>query len=187
MLILYLVCLVGGGTLLGLSLLTGGEAEGLAPEVEGSDLDLGSGGEGLAAAARFLSVRNLVFFAAFFGLTGTLLTLLSRDASLTLAVATALGGLASAAVSRSMRYLEGSESGSPDRRRSIEGALAQVIVDVGRERPGKVSVASGDRTHQLVARIHEGAAAGSIGVGETALVVRIENGIAWIAEPTFIA
>ena len=86
-----------------------------------------------------------------------------------------------------MRYLQSSESGEVGGLRALEGGLARVVVDVARDRAGKITVVSGDRSHQLVARIHEEAGAQRLRAGETALVVRMESGVAWIAETTFIA
>lgn len=48
-------------------------------------------------------------------------------------------------------------------------------------------VSGGDRTHQLVARVHEDAEASRFGIGDTVVIVRMQDGIAQVAETTFIA
>ncbi len=101
MLTLYLVCLVLGGVLIAVSIFGGGDAD--VDVAADADVDLGevdaeTGGEGVVAAARFLSMRNLVFFLAFFGLAGTLLTLLQANSVATVLTSVGLGALAACAV-----------------------------------------------------------------------------------------
>jgi hypothetical protein len=201
MLTAYLVCLLAGGLLLAVSLLGGGDADGDADV--GADADVGGAadaadasgegegaeaeGEGLVAAARFLSVRNMVFFVAFFGLTGTLLTLLKADAGLALAASVALGGAAAVAVHRLMDYLRRTESGALRSLATLGGARARVLVGLTRARPGKVTVATGDGTQQLVARVHERAATDRFEAGDTVVIVRFQDGVALVAEADFLS
>lgn len=192
MLTLYLMCLLLGGLLIALSIFGGGDADvdvdvaGDADvDVEGGDLDAGSG-EGLAAAARFLSMRNLVFFMAFFGLTGALLNLLQADPAATLLTAGGLGVVAAWAVHRLMGYLRGSQSGALPSVSALAGSEARVVVGITPTRPGKVDVVVGDRTCQFLARIHEGAAVDHVEAGDTVVVVRIQDGIALVADKSYL-
>jgi hypothetical protein len=205
MLTAYLVCLLAGGLLLAVSLLGGGDADGDADVGADADVDVdaapgsadasgeGEGesaeaqGEGLGAAARFLSVRNLVFFVAFFGLTGTLLTLFGADARLTLSASVGLGAVAAVAVQRVMDYLRGTQSGALRSLATFGGARARVLVGLTRARPGKVTVATGDGTLQLVARIHERATADRFDSGDTVVIVRFQDGVALVAEAGFLS
>jgi hypothetical protein len=200
MLTAYLVCLLAGGLLLAVSLLGGGDADGDAEAGVGAEADVNADsveagseaegeaeGEGMVAAARFLSVRNLVFFTAFFGLTGTLLTLLRADAVLTLAASVALGAAAAVAVQRLMDYLRRTESGALRSLATLGGARARVLVGLTRGRPGKVTVATGDGTQQLVARIHERASADRFEAGDTVVIVRFQDGVALVAEAGFLS
>jgi membrane protein implicated in regulation of membrane protease activity len=182
MLTLYLMCLLLGGLLIALSIFGGGDAD---VDVEGGDLDAG-GGEGLAAAARFLSMRNLVFFMAFFGLTGALLNLLQADPAATLLTAGGLGVVAAWAVHRLMGYLRGSQSGALPSVSALAGSEARVVVGITPTRPGKVDVVVGDRTCQFLARIHEGAAVDHVEAGDTVVVVRIQDGIALVADKSYL-
>ena len=103
MLTLYLVCLIIGGALVALSIFGGGDVDVDADVSADFDLDSDASGagadvsadasvdsdasgaeaEGVEVSARFLSLRSAVFFSAFFGLTGTLLTLLAIPVFLT--------------------------------------------------------------------------------------------------------
>ena len=192
MLTLYLVCLVLGGVLIGLSIFGGGDSDvdvtaDADVDLESGEIDAESGGEGVSAAARFLSMRNLVFFLAFFGLTGTLLNLLGAGALLTLLTSAGLGAVAAVVVQRLMDYLRSSQSGAVRSLNTLAGVEARVVVGLDGAKPGKVVVDGGDRTHQLVARIHEGAAVDHVEVGDTVVVVRIQDGIALVAEKTYLA
>ena len=193
MLTIYLVCLLLGGLLITLSILGGGDADvdvdvaaDADIDVEGGDLDA-EGGEGVAAAARFLSMRNLVFFLAFFGLTGSLLTLLQANDLATLLVSVGLGGLAAWVVHRLMGYLRVSQSGALPSTSVLGGAEGRVVIGLTGARPGKVDVVAGDRTYQFVARLHEDAKVDHVEVGDTVVVVRIQDGIALVAEKTYLA
>jgi membrane protein implicated in regulation of membrane protease activity len=192
MLTLYLVCLLLGGLLIALSIFGGGDADAELDVAADADVDLGevdaeTGGEGVVAAARFLSMRNLVFFLAFFGLTGTLLTLLQANHLATLLTSVGLGALAACAVHRLMGYLRGSQSGAVPGVSALAGAEARVVVGLASTRPGKIDVVAGDRTYQFTARIHEGAKVDHVEVGDTVVVVRIQDGIALVAEKTYLA
>jgi hypothetical protein len=186
----YVVCLMLGGAMIALSIFAGGEVDAdadldadLAPDADGDVGELQ--GEGLAAAARFLSIRNLVFGVAFFGLTGCLLSLGGVPQPVTLPVSMGVGLLAGASLQRLMDYLRGSESGEITSLRSVEGAHAEVVVGLEDGRPGKVVVATHDQTHELVARIHEEASVRRLEPGVQVLIVRIDEGVALVAEADF--
>jgi len=192
MLTLYLMCLLLGGLLIALSLFGGGDADVDVDVAADADIDFeggevdAEGGEGLAAAAQFLSMRNLVFFLAFFGLTGTLLTLLQGNHAATLLTAAGLGLVAAWAVHRLMSYLRGSQSGALPSPSALAGSEARVVVGVTGTRPGKIDVVVGDRTYQFLARIHEGAAVDHVEAGDTVVVVRIQDGTALIADKSYL-
>ena len=191
MLTVYLVCLLLGGLLIALSIFGGGDADADVDVADAdvdieADVDAESGGEGIAAAARFLSMRNLVFFVAFFGLTGTLLTLLQANHLATLLTSVGLGALAAFAVHRLMGYLRTSQSGALPSSSALGGAEARVVVGLAGTRPGKVEVVAGDRTNQFVARMHEGAGVDHVEVGDVVVVVRIQDGIALVAEKCYL-
>ena len=196
MLTVYLVCLLLGGLLIALSIFGGGDTDAdvdVATDVAvdsdvdvEADVDAEGGGEGVGAAARFLSLRNLVFFLAVFGLTGTLLTLLQANHLATLLTSVGLGVLAACAVHRLMGYLRTSQSGALPSASALAGAEARVVVGLSATRPGKVDVVAGDRTYQFLARIHEGARVDHVEVGDTVVIVRIQDGIALVADKGYL-
>jgi len=192
MLAVYLACLVAGGFVIALSLLGGGDAdlEVDTPgpvDVDAGDLEAEPGGEGTVAVARFLSVRNAVFFACFFGMSGTLLTAMGAHPSATLLASVGLGSAAAAAVHLVMGYLRRSESGALPGPAALAGARARVLVGPTRSAPGKIAVSAGDRTHQLVARVHGESGVDRFETGDTVVVVRVQDGTALVAEKTFFA
>lgn len=182
---LYVVCLILGGALVALSIFGGGDFD--ADVDVPSDLDMEvEGGEGVAAAARFLSLRNAVFFTAFFGLTGTLLTLLAIPVPIVGICAASTGVLAGVVVHRLMGYLRDSESGALADADAFTGAPAVVLFDFDRKHKGKVAVKSGDRTHRFVACPHAAAAKRRFRSGDEVIVVRVEGGVAEVAGRDFI-
>jgi hypothetical protein len=199
MLILYVVCLLLGGLLIAVSIFGGGDGDAdldadvdvagdADVDVDGGEVDVDADtGYGLVAAARFLSMRNLVFFLAFFGLTGTLLSLLQENERATLATALGLGLLAAWAVHTLMGYLRASQSGALPSPSALAGSEARVVVGVRGNRPGKVDVVAGDRTYQFLARLHEGAKVDHLEAGDTAVVVRIQDGVALVADKSYLA
>jgi hypothetical protein len=191
---LYLVCLIVGGTLVALSIFAGGDVDvdadvdvDTTAEVEAdADID-GAQGEGMAAAARFLSLRNAVFFAAFFGLTGTLFTALRIGPVLTPVFAVAVGAVAAFGIHQLMETLRRNETGALQGADTLKGAPAAVIVDFDESTRGKIAVNRGGRTVQLVAGVHEGAEQRRFHAGDEVIVVDLQNGIALVAGTGFLA
>ena len=178
MLTIYIVCLLLGGALLVVTIF-GGDAD--------LDADVGDvSGEGIAAAARFMSLRNVVFSTAFFGLTGTLFTLLGVGALITVAFSAAFGIASGALIHQVMTHLERTETGELSDSSALQGAPARVLVGIGRDRSGKIAVEGGDRTIQLVARLHGAAEAEGFRAGDEVVVIDIHDGIAKVAGPGFL-
>ena len=192
MLAVYLACLVAGAFVIVLSLFGGGdtdldiEASGDI-DVEAGELDAEPGGEGTVALARFLSARNALFFAGFFGMGGALLTMLGAEPTATLVASIALGLTAALAIHHAMGYLRRSQSGAVPGPAALAGARARVVVGPTRATPGKVVVSVGDRTHQLVARIHDGCDVDHFETGDLVVIVRVQDGTALVAERSFLA
>jgi len=192
MLTLYLVCLIIGGALVAVSIFAGGDVDvdaDLSADVDiEAEADVeGAVGEGVAAAARFLSLRNAVFFVTFFGLTGTLLTSLGIGFVLTLISALTIGSVAAFSIYRLMEFLRTSETGVLPASGALEGAMAAVVVDFDDTRSGKVSVTDGGQTVQLIARVHEQAETRRFGVGDEVVIVDLQDGIAHVAGTRFLA
>lgn len=190
MLTVYLACLVFGGALLLFTILFGAESD-VGYDLD-TDFDLESGasfemqGEGLAAAVQFLSFRNLVFFCAFFGLTGSLLTWTGSPFLVTLSSAIVLGLFAAVLCHKLMIYLRTSESGQVTDHSEFSGMTARVTLPVEKGTRGKVSIATSERKVQMLAEVAEEATKRSFSEGETATVVRVVGGVAQIAGEDFI-
>jgi hypothetical protein len=196
---LYLVCLIFGGIFIAISIFAGGHGD---VDVHGDldfhgDVDVhtdlhdadfhSDGGEGIAAAARFLSLRNLIFFAAFFGLTGTLFTFLAIPDLVTLVSAGVMGLVAGGSMHKLITYLRSSEVGEESGSvADLEGAAAKVFIDVSKRQRGKISVRKGDRWMHFVAMVHEDAGRDRFKAGETVTIVRMNDGTAYIAGESFI-
>lgn len=181
---LYLLCLLVGGGLVALSI---AGADGFDADAVEVDPGVEADGEGLTAAARFLSIRNLIFGVAFFGLTGSAFTALGVPGPVTLGSAGVVGLGAAVGLQHLMDYLRSSESGEPASLDRLAGAPAEVVVGLSDAHPGKVSVAAIGQTHQLVARVHEDARVRAFGAGEPVVVVQVDAGVAHVAEPDFLS
>jgi hypothetical protein len=169
MLTIYLACLLFGGSLVAVSILGGLDSHDVDVHADmdapaGLDVDHGDfpsvdnhtvGGHGMAEAARFMSFRSLVFFAAFFGLTGSTLTWIHTPFLFTLLSSVAMGGLAAAGIQTSLTYLKRTESGRVMNLRDIEGSKATVIVGLSRRKRGKIRVATTEQFLQLLATVAE--------------------------------
>jgi membrane protein implicated in regulation of membrane protease activity len=153
MVVLYVMSLIVGGGLLLLSLVAGGEV-GAADGLDGGGLEGTESGEGFSGSALPLaSMFFWTFFLAFFGLTGVLLSFLSRGAGtlLTVLLSVGMGVGAGLIASRVLRGLGRSEVDSSVRPTDMVGRLGRVVVPVGREQPGKIRVELKGRTVELLA------------------------------------
>jgi len=197
MLAVYLACFAAGGFVILLSIFGGGDGDvdadldlDASADVDvdaDADADAESADEGSVAVARLLSVRNAVFFAGFFGMSGTLLTLLGAAAAPTFAASAVLGVLAAASIQLVLGYLRRSQSGALPEPTALAGARALVLVGPTRTQLGKVEVEAGDGTERLVARIHAESGMDHFEPGDMVVIVRVDNGQALVAEKTFFA
>ncbi len=179
MLAAYLIALIVGGVLVAISLVAGGDSD-----AGGHGGDLHGGGDGdahggahvehggaLDAALGWLplgSLRFWTFFAAFFGLTGTALSLLPGSGSIVTAVAAvAIGYGAGVALTRIVRRLQHSSSDSSLAAADLIGATAHVLLPVAPGRAGKVRLHLKDRAIDVLAETQED----ELAAGEKALVI----------------
>jgi hypothetical protein len=204
MLTLYLACLLFGGILLAVSLFAGtdGDADldldgnadldfGADADFDGdvggdADLDGSMDGEGLVEAAKFFSFRNIVLFTAFFGLTGTVLTLLQTPDLIVFPIAAGMGGFAGALGHKAFTYLKATESTTTTNLQELVGYNARVLVGLTKSRPGKITINTRNQKLQVLAIIAEDAATEAFGPGDDVLIIRIHHGMAHVAEEAFI-
>lgn len=144
----------------------------------GAEGDAGhGGGHGGGAADALLawlplgSVRFWTFFAAFFGLTGTALTMLGTAGPVVIGAAVAVGYASGLMLTRALRRLQAttdSSLGEDD----LVGASAQVLLAVGGGRTGKVRLQIKGRTLDLLAETEEA----QMAAGERVLVIAAPAG-----------
>lgn len=203
MLALYLICLIFGGVFLIVTLMSGSDIDSdidihgdfsgdlnadLSTDLDGDlSTDADVDGEGLADAVKFLSFRNIVFFLAFFGLSGVCLTLLKTSAVISLITSVVMGAFAGLLVHKLMHYLKRTESGSTMNLRSIEGTKAKVVIGLSRQRLGKIAIHTGEQFLQVLAKVAEESDKDHFSPGEIVTVVRIEGDLALVAEENFIS
>ena len=197
----YLVCLIIGGGLLVVSLLFGGDSDagvdadgaagvdvdgGLDVDVSadaGPDLDVDTSAHGghlahdSASLASWLSVRFLIYFAATFGLVGTVLTYTTDSRPLVvLLVALGAGLVIGQGVQQTVRYVQRTSGDSTTSSRDYVNRTGRVTVAIRPGRPGEVAceVRGGERFLPAFARRAED----TFAVGEMVGVVAFANGTA---------
>ncbi|HWM87954.1 MAG TPA: hypothetical protein VNO33_19000 [Kofleriaceae bacterium] len=182
MLAAYLITAIVGGVLVGVSILAGGDGDAgghggdLHSDVDGD----GHGGDGadhagpVDALLSWLPIGSLrfwTFFAAFFGLTGTAMTVLAAAGPIPIAVAAiAVGYTSGLVLTRAIRHLHTRSSDSSLAEADLIGSTALVLLPVGSGRTGKVRVHIKDRTVDLLAETQEEA---ELVTGENVLVIAV--------------
>jgi membrane protein implicated in regulation of membrane protease activity len=176
MLAAYLITLIVGGVLVVVSLVAGdgggdGAETGGDAGADGHG-EVSHGGDALDALMSWLplsSLRFWTFFAAFFGLTGTALSVLSVAGPIATGIAAALVGYASGlALTRIVGGLQKSSSDSSLAAADLIGATAHVLLPVAAGRTGKVRLHLKGRTVDVLAETQEPA---ELVAGERALVI----------------
>jgi membrane protein implicated in regulation of membrane protease activity len=141
----------------------------------------GLGGGLVAAFLSLLSFRSLVFFLAFFGATGLILGVLSAGSVVTLVAAIALGLFAASFNNRVYRYLKSSSVGSDVSDRLLSGAIGRVTIPVSVASKGRITCEVEGRTINLTAVPFDSHEEGEFGVGESVVVVEVDEGTARVS------
>ena len=128
--------------------------------------------EGTLPWLPFLSMRFWVFGSAFFGLFGTLATLLGlTTAGVTLGASIAVGVVTGGVAATVIRSLREAKSDSTVTEEDWKGAEAQVLLPISPERAGKVRVSIRDRTLDIKALSEHQ----TLAPGDRALVVDFQG------------
>lgn len=202
MLAVYLFCLVAGGLLVGASALLGGKDADLgshAGDAHLGDADLGDadvgdadvgdahvgdadiGGDAHAPGEAvhtagwlpFLSMQFWTFALAFFGLTGTALTLLGLASFVpTLIAALAVGLGSGTAVSYVLRRLRADTVSSSVGEKDFVGRSAVVRLPIAVDSPGKIRLTVKEQVIDLVATTDE---TEPIAAGEEVLIIQLNE------------
>ena len=190
---LYLVCLLVGGFFVLLSIFGGTETDADADfdaDVDAdfdADLDADADVEMDAGAGPglvdLLSVRALFLFAAFFGLTGIVLSMLGTGEPLTAILAVLTGlvvGLGGNYFIKRVGYAHVSSDVTVG---DLQGVTGEVLVPFEGTRRGKISlVAKGHRVN-LLAQAFGGEAVEAFNPGDEVVIVRMEGAVAEVVKP----
>jgi hypothetical protein len=148
------------------------------------DLDTDAGGHADTAASllgAFFSFRSIVFFMAFFGLTGILLTWLDTGTFLAVVAAIGIGLFAAFINVKLMDYLRRTSVSSRLTDSTIAGNAAKVIVPISRASRGKVAVTVSGQPLYLVALPFNDRQEAEYAVGDTVVIVEVKDGAALVA------
>lgn len=148
-----------------------------------SDTDAGAlqaaGGIGDWVAS-LLTFRTLIFFLAFFGAVGIVLSLLDYSEPVPFISAVGLGAIAGLLNARLMNYLKRSEVSSHMTQREIAGSTARVVLPIAQERRGRVEVDMGGQPTFMVALPYRPTAP-EMAQGSQVVVVEVREGTAFVA------
>lgn len=148
-----------------------------------ADLDTAGGfGGGIAAAAlSLLSFRSIVFFLAFFGATGLVLTALETGSVVALILAIVLGLFAASFNNRVFRYLKSSSVETEVSDRALSGAVGRVTVPISVASKGRITCQVEGRTINLTAVPFDANEQSEFEVGESVVVVEVIKGAARVS------
>ena len=191
---LYLYSLIVGGFFV-ILFMFGGDGEADADVSLDADTDLDFEADGLDADADvdissgpgfvdLLSLRALFLFAAFFGLTGTLLNLADTGEPLTLILSLLFGLFAGLGGNYFIKRFAYKHVSSDISSGELKGISGKVLIPFQGEERGKISlVVKGSRLN-LIARSFEGDTTEVFNPGDEIVVVRTEKGIVEVVKPT---
>jgi membrane protein implicated in regulation of membrane protease activity len=148
-----------------------------------ADLDTAGGfGEGIASAVlSLLSFRSIVFFLAFFGATGLILTALETGSVVALILAIVLGLFAASFNNRVFRYLKSSSVETEVSDRALSGAVGRVTVPISVASKGRITCQVEGRTINLTAVPFDANEQSEFEVGESVVVVEVTKGAARVS------
>ena len=150
------------------------------------DGDVDVSGSGVAssiasAGLSLLSFRSVMFFLAFFGLTGIVLNII--DASFLAALIAAIGVGVFAWIFNSFvfRALKVSDVSSSLKAADLRGAMGAVVLPISPGHRGRVSIEVGDQRRYLTAEPYAAGRDAAFAVGDGIVVVEVNKGVAKVA------
>ena len=195
MLSVYLFAAIVGTGLLLFSLLGGhhgGGDAGVGHEVALGHGDVGHGHPVLADAEHpgvgeaiisLFRPRNIIFFAAGFGLTGTLLTLLRTNPPFTLLASLGMGTSFFVLSHTVFSFLRRSDTATEALTESeFLGERGRVTLPLEQGRPGRIACLIAGREVHLTAHLSDGSV-GEIPAGREVVVVKVVDGVAEVCTP----
>ncbi|PKL85454.1 MAG: hypothetical protein CVV22_07795 [Ignavibacteriae bacterium HGW-Ignavibacteriae-1] len=179
MLALYLAALIFGGIFLGFSMFSGSDSES-SDFSHDTDLSHDTGDLGhsdipshglMTEAAQFFSIRNIIFFLTFFGLTGSVLHWLNTNSIVTFLSSMTMGVFSAGFGYAFMKYIKNSDSGESISIQSLTGRVGKVVLPTTKNKRGKVLISSSSGTIELTALVSETSDEDELKIGETILVI----------------
>lgn len=143
--------------------------------------------DGVADAVKLVSFRNIIYFLAFFGLTGTVLDLFAAPYYLAFGSSVGMGGFAAALGYQFMKYLKKTESGEMINIYNLKGHSAKVVVNVSKVRRGKICVEAGDQTHEILAKASSIAKKDVFERGEQVLIIEVKDTTAFVVQADYLS
>ncbi len=152
-------------------------------EVDPGEAVVAAGAAGGVAAAvlSLISFRTLVFFLAFFGATGLILTALSAGSVVTLVAALAIGLFVAGLNAQLFRLLKSSSVESEVSDRQLAGAVGRVTIPISTDSIGRIICEVAGQSINLTASPFDAGFDGEFGVGESVVVVEVRDGEAKVA------
>lgn len=147
-------------------------------DVDG-DTDLSGSAAHLLGA--LFSFRSIVFFSAFFGLAGLLLTWLDTNTVLTIIIAVALGIFAAFLNAQLMDYLKRTSVSSQLTDDTIVGNAANVVLPIRPGHKGKIAVDVNGQRIYLVASAYNDRRQEEFDIGDQVVIVEVDNGSALVS------
>lgn len=183
---IYLVSLLVGGFFVLLSIF-GGDAEAEADFDADFDADLDADFEGSDVGAGpgwvdLFSVRALFLFAAFFGLTGTLLRWTGTEEPTTAILAVLTGLVVGLGGNYAIKRVGYAHVSSDVSLRALKGSTAEVTIPFRSDDVGKISVVSRGHRLRLTARSFE-SAPDTFAPGDRVVIVRVDGNVAEVVKP----
>ncbi len=150
------------------------------------DIDVDApAGTAFSVLAGIFSVRNLVFFAAFFGVGGLLFEWFGAGGAVAFVLAVGIGLAAAFMNHRLVRYIRRTDTDSTVTDDRITGSVAQVVLPIGAERKGRVTADIDGHRINLVALPYRADDDSRFEVGEQVVIVAVKNGSAYVTAADF--
>lgn len=129
-----------------------------------------------------VSFRTLVFFSAFFGVSGLVFDQFDYSPLVTVGTALFIGVSAGLANSVLFGLLKGSQTDSQVSNASLRGRPATVVLPIHGGRRGRIRIDINHQPHYLVARAVEDGLGQQFDVGDSVVVVQMDHGTALVSE-----
>ena len=164
--------------------LAGGHSGDIQFNHSGADLLHHSGGS-TPEAVKFISFRYMIYFLAFFGLTGTTLSLLATSSIITFLSSLGLGSFAYYTGYKIMKYLKLTESGEAIDIYNLKGKSGKITLYTSKTQKGKILVQAQNQNIELIAKVSDTSSKEEFKYGENALIIEINNNTAYIVDADY--